>query len=140
MLNELSESNLLIGVIDINPLPPLLALITTLSIFQLSFTETIKTKGVSESISVVKFHCPSSSIYTSLTPNSGFEISLKGGFENNMNNPNQAKNDMNIGPNQFFLSNSLVSTMKGKILIKPKGATNPNNITDLSKLVILTNE
>ena len=65
-------------------------------------------------------------------------MSLKGGFENNMNKPNQAKNDMNIGPNQFFLSKSLVSNKSGKILINPNGAINPKIITDLSKLVILT--
>ena len=91
MLNELSDSNSLIGVAVINPLLPLLTVITTLSIFQLSFTETTNTKGVLEFISVVKFHCPSSCTYTSLTPNSGFDMSLNGGFENKMNKPNQAK-------------------------------------------------
>ena len=84
-----------------------------------------------------------SSIYILQTPNSGLAISLKGGFENNMKNLAKPKNDMNIGPNQFLLSNSLTSTInfsKRFEKLKPKGAINPNRHAILSKLVILTNE
>ena len=54
--------------------------------------------------------------------------------------PNHAINDINIGPAQFFLSNSLVSKNTGNTLISPKGAMKPIRVTQPPISAILTNE